>query len=68
MQPWGDESIKKIVSVLAAEGIKISITVDIWYSYSYVCAYLLQYTFKYTFQQYSLVNRPYTVSLTHSVV
>jgi hypothetical protein len=45
MQAWGDEIIKKIVVVLAAEGIKISIAADIWYSYSYVCAYFLQYTF-----------------------
>ena len=45
MQPWGDERIKKIVAALAAEGIKISIAGDIWYSYSYVCAYFLQYTF-----------------------
>ena len=45
MQAWGDERIKKIVVVLAAEGIKISITSDIWYSYSYVYAYFLQYTF-----------------------
>ena len=42
---WGDERIKKIVAVLAAEGIKISIAADIWYSYSYVCAYFLQHTF-----------------------
>ena len=45
MKTWGDERIKKIVAVLAAEGIKISIAADIWYSYSYVCAYFLQYTF-----------------------
>ena len=45
MQAWGDERIKKIVAVLDAEGIKISIAADIWYSYSYVCAYFLQYTF-----------------------
>jgi hypothetical protein len=45
MQPWGDERIKKIVAALAAEGIKICITADIWSSYSYVCAYFLQYTF-----------------------
>jgi hypothetical protein len=45
MQPWGDERIKKIVSVLAVEGIKICIAADIWYSYSYVYAYFLQYTF-----------------------
>ena len=31
MQSWGDERIKKIVQVLPAEGIKISISVDIWY-------------------------------------
>ena len=36
MQTWGDERIKKIVGALAAEGIKISITTDIWYSNSYV--------------------------------
>jgi hypothetical protein len=36
MQSWGDESIKKIMVTLAAEGIKISISTDIWYSYSYV--------------------------------
>jgi hypothetical protein len=29
IHPWGDERIKKIVSTLAAEGIKISITDDI---------------------------------------
>ena len=40
-----DERIKKIVAALAVEGIKICITTDIWYSYSYVCAYFLQYTF-----------------------
>ena len=45
MQPLGDERRKKIVVVLAAEGIKISIDVDIWYSFSYVCAYFLRYTF-----------------------
>jgi hypothetical protein len=33
MQAWGDARIKKIVQVLAAEGIKISIAADIWYSY-----------------------------------
>ena len=33
MQSWGDTRIKKIVQVLAAEGIKISIAIDIWYSY-----------------------------------
>jgi hypothetical protein len=33
MQAWGDTRIKKIVQVLAAEGIKISIAADIWYSY-----------------------------------
>ena len=43
MQTWGDERIKKIVSVLVAEGIKISIAIDMWYSY--VCTYFLQYTF-----------------------
>jgi hypothetical protein len=36
IQPWGDERIKKIVAVLVVEDIKICITVDIWYSYSYV--------------------------------
>ena len=35
MQTWGDERIKKIVAALSAEGMKISITADIWYSYSY---------------------------------
>ncbi len=45
IQSWGEERIKKIVTVLAAEGIKISIVADIWYSYSYVCAYFLQCTF-----------------------
>ncbi len=45
MEAWGDERIKKIVVVLAVEGIKISITSDIWYSYSYVYTYFLQYTF-----------------------
>ncbi len=34
MQAWGDTRIKKIVQVLAAEGIKISIAADIWYSYA----------------------------------
>jgi hypothetical protein len=29
MEAWGDERIKKIVAALAAEGIKISIVVDI---------------------------------------
>ena len=33
MQAWGDTRIKKIVQVLAAEGIKICIAADIWYSY-----------------------------------
>ena len=33
IQTWGDVRIKKIVNVLTAEGIKISVTVDIWYSY-----------------------------------
>ena len=37
LQGWGDERIKKIVAVLVAEGIKISITTDTWYSY--VCGY-----------------------------
>jgi hypothetical protein len=45
MQPWGDERIKKIVTELAVEGIKICIAADTWYLYSYVCAYFLQYTF-----------------------
>ena len=45
IQTWGDERIKKIVAALPVEGIKICITTDIWYSYSYVCAYFLQYTF-----------------------
>ena len=45
MQACGDERIKKIVDALAAEGIKISIAADIWYSYSYVCTYFLQHTF-----------------------
>jgi hypothetical protein len=35
MQAWGDERIKSIVVALAAEGRKISIAADIWYSYSY---------------------------------
>jgi hypothetical protein len=35
IQTWGDERIKKIVTALAVEGMKISITTDIWYSYSY---------------------------------
>ena len=34
IQSWGDTRIKKIVQVLPAEGIKISITADIWYSYA----------------------------------
>jgi hypothetical protein len=37
--------MKKIVVVLTAEEIKIPITTDIWYSYSYVCTYFLQHTF-----------------------
>jgi hypothetical protein len=45
MKSWGDERIKKIVAALGAEGIKISITADIWYSYSYVYTYFFQYTF-----------------------
>jgi hypothetical protein len=47
MKPWGDERIKKIVDALGldVEGIKICITSDIWYSYSYVYVYFLQYTF-----------------------
>jgi hypothetical protein len=36
MQSLGDERIKKIVSALPVEGIKIFIAADIWYSYSYV--------------------------------
>ncbi len=32
MKVWGDERIKKVVQVLVAEGIKISIVDDIWYS------------------------------------
>ena len=32
IQTWGDERIKKIVATLAADGIKISIAADIWYS------------------------------------
>jgi hypothetical protein len=35
IQSWGDERIKNIVVALATEGMKISITTDIWYSYSY---------------------------------
>ena len=35
MQAWGDERIKNTVAALSAEGMKISITADIWYSYSY---------------------------------
>jgi hypothetical protein len=42
MQAWGDTRIKKIVQVLATEGIKISIASDIWYSY--VLNSVLQYT------------------------
>ena len=45
MYAWVDERIKKIVTVLVVEGIKISITADIWYSYWYVWSYFLQYTF-----------------------
>jgi len=37
LQAWGDEKIKKIVAVLAAEGIKITIAADI--CHSYVCGY-----------------------------
>ncbi len=44
MQAWGDERIKKIVATMAAEGMKISISTDIWYSYSYTRAYFLQCT------------------------
>jgi hypothetical protein len=32
IHPWGDERIKKIVASLVVEGIKICISVDIWYS------------------------------------
>ncbi len=51
MQAWGDERIKNIVSALSAEGMKISIAADIWYSYSilftmYCLGYLSR---KYTF-------------------
>jgi hypothetical protein len=35
IQTWGDERIKNIVVALTAEGMKISIPVDIWYSFSY---------------------------------
>ncbi len=42
IQAWGDERIKEITNVLAIKGIKISITADIWYSYSYVWANFLQ--------------------------
>ena len=35
MQVWGDERIKNIVTGLVVEGMKISISTDIWYSYSY---------------------------------
>jgi hypothetical protein len=56
IHPWGEERIKKIVASLVVEGIKIFISVDIWYSYSYVCSYFLQYTFQDTFQQYTLVK------------
>ena len=35
IQTWGDERIKKIVTTLSVEGMKISITTDVWYSYSY---------------------------------
>ena len=50
MQAWGDTRIKKIVQVLAAEGIKISIAADIWYSYALnsACSILLQYTMNNT--------------------
>ncbi len=51
IQSQGDERIKKIVVTLVVEGIKICITDDIWYSYSYVCAYFLQYTFQDTFTE-----------------
>ena len=30
MQAWGDERIKRLIAALAARGIKISITADIW--------------------------------------
>ena len=33
IQSWRDQRIKKIVGTLAAEGIKISIAAEIWYSY-----------------------------------
>jgi hypothetical protein len=45
IQSLGDERFKKVVSPLSVDGIKICITADIWYSYSYVCAYFLQYIF-----------------------
>ena len=67
MQPWGDERIKKIVSALVAKGIKISITADIWYSYSYVCHTFYNILFRIPFNS-MLCTSPYTVSLTHSVV
>jgi hypothetical protein len=35
MQVWGDERIKNIMAAPSVEGTKISITTDIWYSYSY---------------------------------
>jgi hypothetical protein len=35
IKTWGDERIKNIVTPLAAKRMKISITDDIWYSYSY---------------------------------
>jgi hypothetical protein len=42
MQAWGDTRMKKIVQVLAAEGIKISIAADIWYSYVLSACYSTQ--------------------------
>ena len=66
METWGDERIKKIVVALSAEGIKISITTDIWYSYSYVYAYFLQYTFEDTFKQYALYKSVHSKSDTFS--
>ena len=61
IQAWGDERIKKIVAALTVEGIKICITTDKWYSYSYVCAYFLD-----TFQQYTLVKSVRSKSHTFS--
>ena len=51
IQTWGDTRIQKIVQVLAAEGIKISIAAHIWYSY--VLNSVLQYTHPVYYYQHT---------------